>query len=300
MALLRYRENGSRGKRLLTESHLRLGTFILLLILSFICLSLWGVRHENPLANGFSFALTPLKSAVSQWGSRGEERLLSWKDLMEARARADELAEENQKLKQALALLEGVESENRRLRRLHGLAEEQPWETLPADVIGRGGEEFRTFLLNRGSISGIAPDQPVITYSGLVGRVMAVQPHACLVLALSDPNSALGAFAAELPDEATGAVVLGVLSGDGAHQLVFEPRGGGDVPAGWPVYTSSSSTIYPAGLLAGWIREPLKGGYALQRRFRVEPAVDFGGLREVLVLVGLHREEAMQLSERGQ
>jgi len=295
---LRYRENASRGKRLLAESRIRVGAFVLLLILSFSCLSLWGVRQKNPLADGLSFALTPLQSAVSQWVGRGEDQVLSWKELMGVRQQAEHLREENRRLRRELALLHGVESENRRLRRLHRLAEQQPWEAIPADVIGWGEEHFRTLLLNRGSVSGVTDSQPVITYAGLVGRVLAVQPHACLVLEITDPNSAVGVFAAPTPDEASGEVVLGVVSGSGLQELLFEPQGGKEVAEGLSVYTSATSTIYPAGLLVGWVRESVESSYTLQARLRVEPAVDFAALREALILTGLHRQEAVNLAEQ--
>ncbi len=300
MTLFRYREKAPHGRHLLVESHVRLGSFVLLLILSLLCLSFWGVRHRNPLAEGFSFALTPLQSAVSQWVTRGGDRILSWKELMEVRRQAGQVQEENQRLRRELALLRSVESENQRLRRLHALADQQPSKTLPAAVIGRGEEQFRTLLLDRGSLSEVAERQPVITYAGLVGHVVAVQPHACKVLEITDPNSAIGVFVAATADEASGEVILGVVSGSGAHGLVLEPRGGVDVPAGLPVYTSSTSTIYPSGLLVGWVRESLEGGYTLQRRLRVEPAVDFSRLREVLILLGLHRHETVRLTEQSE
>lgn len=298
MVALRYRENAPRSKHLLAESRIRLGTFVLLLILSLAFLSIWGVRHENPLANGFSYAVTPLQSAFSRWISRGEDRILSWKELMAVRQKAEWLEKENQRLRRQLALLESIENENRRLRRLYGLAEQQPWQSIPAEVIGRGDEKFRTLLLNRGSMSGVAENQPVIAYDGLVGKVLAVKAHACLVLQITDPNSATGVFAAGQPDEATGEVVEGVVSGSGRYQLVLEPRGVARVEEGLPVYTSSTSTIYPAGLLVGWVREPLESGYSLQRRLRVEPAVNGEGLREVLIVTGLHRQEALSLTDR--
>jgi len=293
----RYQDSAPRGKQRLAESHLRLGSFILLLVLSLGCLSLWGVHHKNPLADGLSFAITPLQSAVSRWIGRGEDRILSWKELMDVRAQAAQLKEENQRLWRQLALMQSVQSENERLRRLHDLAERQPWETIPADVIGQGEEQFRTLLLNRGVRDGVAVSQPVVTYSGLVGRVLAVQPHACLVLEIIDPNSAIGVFAAQTPDEATGEIIPGVVSGSGPHRLVLEPREGVEVPEGLPVYTSSISTIYPAGLFVGRVRESLESGYTMHRQLRVEPVVDFGNLREVLILTGLHRQEAVQLSE---
>lgn len=295
MTSLKYREANPQDRQLLSETRIRLICFILLVFIGVICLSRWGVRHQNPVAGGFSRLVDPLRVSLDLWISRSSDDVKSWEAWLADRQRTEKLEAENRHLKQQLALLQAIQSENLRLRRLHRLAESSNWHTVPADVIGKGGGEFRTLLLNRGWSNGVAVNQPVVSYGGLVGRVMAVHPHTCLVLQITDSNSAVGVFAAQIPDETTGEVVAGLVSGHRAIQLVFEPKGGVEVQRDLPVFTSSVSVIYPAGLLVGWIRGPLESGYSLQRRLQVEPAVKFRELREVLILTGLYRDEAIAL-----
>lgn len=295
MASVRYRPSESRDRTAASETRVRIVCFILLIFLSVVCLSHWGVRHQNPIGQALSFLIAPVKSSVVRWTNQSGDTLFSWQDLMDARSQLEELRRENEHLKKELALLRVIEGENERLKRLHGLDEAQSWDTVPADVIGYGGEQFRTMLLNRGSVHGVRVNQPVITYEGLVGRVMAVQPHACMVLQITDPNSAIGVFAAPIPDEATDEVYVGVVIGNGARGLILEPARGVEVPEGLAVYTSSISTIYPSGLLVGKVQGPLETGYSLQMRHIVESVVNFERLREVLILTGLHRHEAFAL-----
>ena len=295
MGVLRFRESGPQDRQILSERRVRFLCFILLILISLICLSRWGVRHRNPLGEALSFVLDPLQNAYSRWLQRSEARVMSWSRLIELQARSEQLKAENERLRQQLALLQNLDGENRRLRRLHGLSSHLPWEALPAEVIGKGGEPLQTILLNQGTLAGVAVNQPVVGSRGLVGRVLAVRSHACLVLRITDPNSAVGVFAAEVPDEASGEVVAGIVSGHATQGLVLEPRGGAALPTGYPVFTSSISTIYPAGLLVGHVAENLETGYSLQRRQRVRSAVDFERLREVLILTGLKREQALSL-----
>jgi len=284
-------------KRFRSGARFRLTLFFVLFFLSIVCLSRWGIHDQNPIAQTLSLLTSSVQSVFSQWVSRGQDRILSWQELMEIQSLADQLRKDNEELKRHLALFGTINSENWRLRRLHGLSDRQSWETLPADVIGRGGEQLRTILVNRGRSSGVAVNQPVITYEGLVGRVYKVQSHASLVLKITDPNSAVGVFVAKTPDEASPEAVRGIVGGHQTLKLVLEPKGGVAIPKGLPVYASSTSTIYPPGLLIGWVSKPLNSTYKIQRRLHVKSAVDFDHIQEVLILTGLHRDEALVLSE---
>ncbi len=295
MSAFRFRETGGRDRQIVSDARVRLLCFITLSLISIICLSRWGISHQNPLAFGLSYVTDPLQSFFSGASNEIADRYRSWHTLIKNAERIQRLEQENRRLKKELVLFELLGSENERLRRLHELAQSLSQLTVPADVIGHGGGEFRTLVLNRGSQSGVKVNQPVLSYGGLVGRVMSVRPHSCLVLLITDPNSAVGSFAASTPDEATAEAVAGVVSGHRTIHLIFEPEGGRDVDRDTPVFTSAYSTIYPAGLLIGWIRGPLERGYSLQRRLRVEPAVDFENLRELLILTGLYRNEALSL-----
>jgi len=266
-----------------------------LVLVSLILLSRWGVRNENPIASRLSFLVTPVQSKAVQLWDRVHDFGRSWQEVFEERHRVQQLEQEILRLRQQLSTMKSLQNENLSLRRLYGLAQEFPWEAVPAVVIGRGGEQFQTLLLNRGSADGIAVDQPVVAYGGVVGRVHAVQPHACLVLQITDPNSSVGVFAGKEADELSREAVAGILIGGGPDGIIMEPKGGVDVPQGCPVYTSSLSTIYPPGLLVGTIEGFLETGYSLQRRLVVKAAVDFDQLREVLILSGLNRREAVTL-----
>jgi len=222
-----YQDSELYRRDLLVDFRWRLICFGILIGLSLFCLNRWGSSHQNPILHGFSYLTTPLQSMYTGLLHKGEDGLLSWRELMVDKDSAERLRLENERLKIKSALLESYQSENFRLRRLLRLSDGNPWRTVSADVIGRGREEFFTLSLNRGSAQGVLVGQPVIAEAGLVGRVISVQPNASLILQITDGNSSLGAFVHTVPDEASAEAVAGVLQGRSGWGLIFESEGGG-------------------------------------------------------------------------
>ena len=58
--------------------------------------------------------------------------------------------------------------------------------TVAAQVIGTSGSELsRLLYIDKGSLDGLKPDQPVITPDGIVGKLRDVFPHTSQVLEIS-------------------------------------------------------------------------------------------------------------------
>src|SRR5580765_4077560 len=93
-------------------------------------------------------------------------------------------AKENERLKQQLADTElelrnarQATAENEQLKGLLNLKEQTGVDRVPARVIARDSSIwFNTITIDRGSSSGIALNMPVVTGSGIVGRVIALSP----------------------------------------------------------------------------------------------------------------------------
>jgi rod shape-determining protein MreC len=161
-----------------------------------------------------------------------------------------------------------------RLRDLLGLRQAVPIDTIPAQVVGRDGVPwFRTLTL----------DAPVMSPTGVVGRVFAVGPHAARVQVLLDRDGAAGVL---VERSRVPGVVSGQVSGQatGAEDLVLKyvPERS-DVVVGDVVVTSGIDRIYPKGLVVGRVRFVGKGS-GLFRDIRVEPSARFDRLEEVLVV----------------
>ncbi|HVO12586.1 MAG TPA: rod shape-determining protein MreC [Vicinamibacteria bacterium] len=198
---------------------------------------------------------------------------------------------ENRRLQARLRELEaelqarspGVQ-EAARLRELLELRRTLPLSTIPAQVVGKEGVPwFRTLTLDRGEADGVSLDAPVLSPTGVVGRVFAVGPHACRVQLLLDRDSGAGVM---IERSRVAAVVSGQVAGPGAGAddlvLKYVPERA-DVVVGDLVVTSGLDRIYPKGLVVGRVRFVGKGA-GLFRDIRVEPSAGFDHLEEVLVV----------------
>ena len=94
------------------------------------------------------------------------------------------IARENDDLKQRLATAEQElhnarqqAAENERLKGLLNLKEQTQYQTVISRVIARDPSVwFNTITINCGSSSGVAVNMPVVSGTGVVGRVITVSP----------------------------------------------------------------------------------------------------------------------------
>jgi rod shape-determining protein MreC len=146
---------------------------------------------------------------------------------------------------------------------------------------------FRSLTVNRGTSDGVALDAPVISPTGVVGRVIAVGPRAARVQVLLDRDSGAGVLIER-------SRVSGVVSGQvvqpetGAADLLLKyVSERADVVEGDVVVTSGFDRIYPKGLVVGRVSYVGEGS-GLLKEIRVEPSARFDRLEEVLVVLRLH------------
>jgi rod shape-determining protein MreC len=227
----------------------------------------------TPLQNGLNALLA---GAVESWRAYGFHRQ-TYEQNRQLELRVRQLETE-------LEVREHGASESERLRELLGLRKALPFETLAAQVVSRDGVPwFRTLTLDKGQSDGVVLNAPVLSPTGVVGRVFAVGPHAARVQVLLDRDSGAGVVVER--SRAAGVVSGQVTGPDSASEdLVMkyvEDRA--DVVVGDVVVTSGLDRIYPKGLVVGRVRS-VKKGAGLFQEIRVEPSARFSRLEEVLVV----------------
>jgi len=189
------------------------------------------------------------------------------------RARVTELEEQNLQFREALV-------ESGRLQQIAEMRTDFEAPMRPAQVVGQDVSPwFRSVLVDRGGSDGVKSGMPVMTEGGVVGLVTATSPHAGRAMLLLDGQSAV-----DVLDERSRA--RGIVRGDGTDRLHFEffVRGD-DVQVGDVVITSGFGGVYPKGLRVGEITEVEPPGERLLQRALLRPAVDFGRLEQVFVLL---------------
>jgi rod shape-determining protein MreC len=201
----------------------------------------------------------------------------------------DELADENERLRERIARLEGEVVENQAaaqqleaIAETEGLALTADLGSTLARVVGRGLTNFEnTIELDRGSDDGIALGMPVVTGAGLVGRITQVTGDRSVVQVVTDPGFDLGVRLVT-----SGDVGIGHGTGEGQPLLV---DAGIDlrtvVETGETVMTSGvDRSIFPPDIPVGTVESVSTAADHLTQVLRVELLADLDNLAYVRVL----------------
>jgi rod shape-determining protein MreC len=203
--------------------------------------------------------------------------------------------EENETLR---AIVAGLEEENLQyrealvasghLQRIAAMRDDFETPMLPSEVVGLDVSPlFRSVLVDRGAEHGVHAGHPVITDEGVVGLVTRTSPHAAKTMLVLDRQSMVDAIVQR-------SRARGMVRGRGSDQLEFEfVVRDSDVAPGDVVITSGLGGVYPKGLRLGEIVELGDPGGSLLQVALIKPAVDFGRLEQVFVL--LRRGPSMDL-----
>ena len=200
-------------------------------------------------------------------------------DLIHVREENAHLRIELARVKSDRARLAELESENRHLSELLELKDVLGLNAVAANVIGSDATGLsHTLILASGESSGLHPGMAVLSNQGVVGKIIAVSPHASRVLLIDDHNSALDGF--DQRSRARG-IVAGLV--DDGLILKYTDRSE-DIRAGDTVVTSGLDGIFPRGLLVGTIKYVHREGPGLFLNVSIAPAVEFRGLEQVLIV----------------
>lgn len=263
----------------------------LLLILTVFCVIMMAVTFmtdfiAGPLNETIGFVVVPFQkgvSAVGTWLSDRSDELVQIRDLLkenkELQERVDELTIEVNSLQQ-----DKYELSN--LRELYSLDNQyQDYEKIGARVIAKDtGNWFSSFVIDKGSNDGIEVDMNIIAGSGLVGRVVEVNSNYSKVISIIDDKSNVSAMVLSTSDRL---IVSGDLElmNDGFirfSQLINEDN---QVKEGDKIVTSQISDKYLPGILIGYINKIDMDENNLTSSGLLVPAVDFGHMDEVLVIL---------------
>ena len=206
---------------------------------------------------------------------------------------------ENAELKEKIALLESevreteeLKKENTRLRSMLDLKERDvQYDMQAAEVIAKdAGNWFSAFTIDKGTSSGIAQGNAVITNDGLVGYVYEVGTTWAKVTTIIDSGSSAGAAIKRTGD--TGVVEGDLkLQNEGKCAFVYLQKDA-NVTEGDYVETSGLGGIYPPGLYIGKVAEVTADAGGVSQRAIVQPAVEFDRISEVFVIRGTLPEDS--------
>jgi len=210
-----------------------------------------------------------------------------------------EVGRENQALRERLALLEEENLQFREalvasghLQRIAQMRQGFEVPLMPSQVVGQDVSPwFHSVLLDRGRSHQVRSGMPVVTDHGVVGLVTATAPHAARTMMLIDRRSAVDVIVQR-------SRARGIVRGDGTDELEFTFMvRGDDVKPDDTLITSGVGGVYPKGLRVGTVAAVHAERHRLVHSADVRPAVDFGRLEQVFVM--LRRGPTMELLYEG-
>jgi rod shape-determining protein MreC len=193
--------------------------------------------------DGIAGAAGGVLSAPVHWAGDGADAVGAYFDAggQNRRLRA-QLAEARQLETQVEALRE----ENGRLRALLGVKTDPPLPMVGArTVLDARGPFADTRIADAGSEAGVIEGNPVLNEHGLVGRVIAVAPHASRIMLLTDIESRVPVLIARTNGRA-------IVTGDGGGNPRLDYlRTHDPVRVGDRILTSGDGGVIPRGLPVG-------------------------------------------------
>ena len=201
------------------------------------------------------------------------------------------LVEDNARLKAELAEAQRAAGRTAELERLLALRGHSKLPSISARVIGAESSPFFRVLrlrLDRGE-DEVKPGMPVLAADGVVGRIQRVAGPYCDVLLAVDPKCAIDVV---VPRTGARGILRGVAAEDRYRGRIEYLLKKDEVETGDAVVTSGIGGPFPRDLPIGTIGKVTRGPVGLYQEAEVVPAVDFGRLREVVVLLQLPPEAA--------
>lgn len=204
--------------------------------------------------------------------------------LVHVKADNARLADENARLRAELVAAQSNAARAADLEKLLGLRGQLKRETIAAHVIGIETSSFFRVVrvkLDRGD-DVVKPGMAVLASAGVVGRVQRVFGPYSDVLLAADPKSSIDVVV----PRTGGRGVLKGIAGDNRYRtrIAYLERKD-EVAEGDLVVTSGLAGIFPRDVPIGRIVKVSKKDFGLYQDAEVQPVVDFGKLRDVLIVV---------------
>ena len=172
-----------------------------------------------------------------------------------------------------------ISLENQRLRKMLDIKERGEFDFIAAGVIGKDPTNWlNSLIIDKGSDAGIRINMPVMSLSGLIGKVIECGPRMSKILLISDVNSRVVVLLQRTRQE-------GMLEGaeQGLCRLKYLPIDA-DVELGDTVISAGVGGVYPKGVIIGKVESVKVERGGLYKSCIVKPSADLNGIEEVLCI----------------
>ncbi len=239
---------------------------------------------------------TPLAS-IQTWisirFSAVRDMISSPRDIASLRSQNAELEAEVARLKREVITLQEEIAEAQILSALLNYARNQPDNRyIAVEVIGTDTSTFlRSVWINGGTDDGLRYGMPVVTDSGLVGRLVEVRASISRVQLLTDPEINVNV---RFQNSRADGLLRAQINGDINIELIPQDA---DIDLGEIVLTSGLGGSFPADIPIGSVINVRTRDYELFQQASIDPNVDFDRLEIVLVITNFRALPLQNTSE---
>ena len=227
---------------------------------------------------------TPLQSVSASLSGSVTGFLDQFLHAQEISEENERLREENRQLLEQMVDYENYKNENESLKEQLQIQEDNPdWETMTASVIGRDpSDEFYSFTIDKGTLDGVAYQDPVITADGLVGIVSEVGPVFAKVTTILDVRLNVACQDVRTQDVATVSGDIS-LAKNGQCRMSLIPRESG-IAKGDIIQTAGTSGLYPQGIIIGRVSDVGYEPSGTMMYAVVQPASEIETVKDVVII----------------
>ena len=199
----------------------------------------------------------------------------------------------NVKLSDEVNRLRSARIENLRLREMLSLKEKSSTPLVTADVVAKSLHLMRnTVTLNVGKNNGVMTNMPIISVSGLVGRIVASSDNYSIGQILFNKDFRVSA-------KIQRSRVDGIIRWNGGEVVnLINIAKTQDVRVGDVVETSEYSHHFPAHITIGVVVNIKEKQGSLFFEIEVKPVVEFSSLEQVFVMLYTPDTERLALEEK--
>lgn len=220
--------------------------------------------------NGIGRGVDALTDLINTY-QENKELKAQLDDLAQTKVQTQTLKEENASLKKELGL-KGTLTD---------------YTTVNASVLSRNPDNWQNALvINKGTLAGLKKDMPVMSESGIVGRIVEVNKTNSKVELVSSTDQSSNGFAAVVNTK-DGKQVNGIMSGYNADRKQLklgQIKTDAAIEKGDKVVTSGLGGLTPKGLYLGKVTTVKKDDFGLALTVYVTPAADLNNLTVVTVI----------------
>lgn len=267
-------------------------TIIVFISVAIGCIIIGG--KMSPQANIFGSIAAPFRTAFTKLSNAITDFADSYNEGNNLMIKNSELQSEINELRKQLADYEKVTKENEFYKNYLEIKDNNlDFNFIPATLISRDKEDpYKSFVINRGSSSDIAKNDPVITDAGLVGYISEVGLTTAKVTTILSPDITLGALDNRTNDSG---IVQGSLTQakDGNTKFLNLSRSCNVAIGDYVV--SSGEGIFPSGLLIGTIQSIGSDEYNTSIYAAVKPFVAMDEIRDIMVITNFEGQGGLVL-----